>query len=305
MEQLKQIMQQMMASGFAPKFDGTADPIRLRNMMESAQANMPLEPGVRYEKCDLGGIEAELSIPENAHDDAIVLYIHGGGLVCGTAKTSRGYAGTLAGESRLPVYSISYRLAPENRFPAAVDDCFAAWRGVLRIHPGKPIFLIGESAGAYLSIVTALRARDEKAPLPAGIALYSPCIDWTGAIERDFPGNRDFTIRPDSLVTIRNWYAAPDEDFANPYLSPYYADYFGMPPMFLSWDESESLAKDSESLRDKAVRAGVEVVWKSYPDCFHAFATTGRGTPESYEVLRNTIAFFHNHISPVSDTQEN
>ena len=69
------------------------------------------------------------------------------------------------------------------------------------------------------------------------------------------------------------------------------ADYTGMCPMLLAWDESESLAKDSEALA-----AGVEVQAKSYPDCFHAFATTGRGTPESYEVLRDTIAFFEAHI---------
>ena len=79
-------------------------------------------------------------------------------------------------------------------------------------------------------------------------------------------------------------------------MSPYYADYTGLCPILLAWDESESLAVDSEVLRDKAQAAGVEVVWKSYPDCFHAFATTGRGTPESYEILRDTIAFFNAHI---------
>ena len=295
MEQLKQIMQQMMAAGFAPRFDGSADPIQLRKVVQAAQANMPLEPGVRYEPCVLGGVEAEWSIPENARDDAIVIYIHGGGLVCGTAQTSRGYAGMLAGESKFPVLSFTYRLAPENKFPAAADDSLAVYRAVLDQYPGKPVFLIGESGGAYLSIVTSLRARDEGVKLPAAIVPYSPPIDWTGAIDRNFPGNKDFTVKPDSITVLRGWYAA-DGDFSNPYCSPYYADYAGMPPILLAWDESESLAKDSEILRDKAQAAGVEVVWKSYPDCFHAFATTGRGTPESYEIMKDTIAFFEAHI---------
>lgn len=295
MEQLKVAMQQMMAAGFAPKFDGKMDPIHLRSVVQAAQAHMALEPGVTYEKCTLGGIEAELSVPENARDDAIVIYIHGGGLICGTAETSRGYAGMLAGESKLPVYSFTYRLAPENRFPAAVEDCIAVYRAVLEKHPGKPVFLIGESGGAYLSVVTALKARDEGVKLPAGIVPYSPPIDFSGTIDRNFPGNKDFTVTPGGLDALTELYCTPDE-VKNPYVSPYYADYTGMCPMFLAWDESESLAVDSEVLRDAAQAAGVEVVWKSYPDCFHAFATTGRGTPESYEIMKDTISFFHAHI---------
>ena len=90
-------------------------------------------------------------------------------------------------------------------------------------------------------------------------------------------------------------YCAP-EQMKDPYVSPYYADYAGMPPMLLAWDESESLAVDSAILRDKARAAGVEVTAKSYPDCFHAFATAGRGTPESAEILADTVAFFCAHI---------
>lgn len=295
MEQLKEIMKQMMAAGFAPKFDGALDPMQLRQVVQTAQAHMALEPDVSYEACTLGGVAAELSLPENARDDAIVIYIHGGGLICGTAETSRGYAGMLAGESKLPVYSFTYRLAPENKFPAANEDCFAVYKAVLEKHPGKPVFLIGESGGAYLCIVTALKARDEGVTLPAGIVPYSPPIDFSGVLDRHFPGNKDFTVTPEGMDWLKLLFCEEDQ-VREPYVSPYYADYTGLCPMLLAWDESESLAVDSEALRDKALAAGVEVVWKSYPDCFHAFATTGRGTPESYEILRDTVAFFNAHI---------
>ena len=294
MENLKSIMKQMMAVGFAPKFDGSVDPLQLRQVVQTAQAHMALEPGVSYRQEVLGGVECELSLPKNARDDAVVFYIHGGGLICGTAETSRGYAGMLAGESKFPVWSCTYRLAPENKFPAATEDCFAVYQALLEKYPDKPIFLIGESGGAYLSIITALKARDEGVKLPAAIVPYSPPIDFSGAINRNFPGNKDFTVTPDGLYVLRDWYA--NGDWENPYISPYYADYTGLCPILLAWDESESLAKDSEIIRDKALAAGVEVVWKSYPDCFHAFATTGRGTPESYEILKDTIAFFNAHI---------
>ena len=87
MENLKQVMKQMMAVGFAPKFDGTVDPIQLRQVVQAAQAHMALEPNVSYQQETLGGIECELSLPDNARDDAVVFYIHGGGLICGTAET--------------------------------------------------------------------------------------------------------------------------------------------------------------------------------------------------------------------------
>lgn len=295
MEDLKTIMRQMMAKGLAPQFDGNLDPATLRQVIQGAQARMQTEPGVTFTSCELGGIEAELSTPENARTDAVILYIHGGGLVCGNAVTSRGYASLLAGETKIPVYSISYRLAPEHKFPAAPDDCFAAYQAILERHPELPVFLIGESGGAYLSIVTALRARDSGVHIPAGIVPYSPPIDFSGAIDRQFAGNKDFTVTPDGLASLGSMYCAPAQ-MKDPYVSPYYADYAGMPPMLLAWDESESLAVDSAILRDKARAAGVEVTAKSYPDCFHAFATAGRGTPESAEILADTVAFFCAHI---------
>lgn len=295
MEALKDVMRQMMAAGFAPKFDGKMDPLQLRRVIQAAQAHMQSEPGVTYEAELIGGVETERSVPQNARDDAIILYIHGGGLICGTAETSRGYAGMLAGESRLPVYSLTYRLAPENKFPAALEDCYAVYRALLEQHPGKPIFFIGESGGAYLSIVTALKARDTGLMLPAGIIPYSAPLDFSGALDRSFPGNKDFTVTPDGLKMLPELYCSVEQR-KDPYVSPYYADFSGMPPMLLAWDESESLAVDNEVLRDKALSAGIEVVWKAYPDCFHAFATAGRGTPESYEVLKDTIDFINAHI---------
>ena len=297
MEGLKNVMRKMMAQGLTPQFDGSIDPAVLRSVVQSAQERMSTEPGVRFESCELGGVEAELSVPGDMREDAVIIYIHGGGLICGNAQTSRGYASMLAGETRIPVYSFSYRLAPEYPYPAGANDCFAVYQAVLEKHPGLPVFLIGESGGAYLSIITALRARDRGLSIPAGIIPYSPPIDFSGAINRDFPGNKDFTVSPNGLDSLTNFYCKDRTQVFLPDISPYYADYTGMPPMLLAWDESESLAPDSEILRDKARAAGVEVQAKSYPDCFHAFATTGRGTPESAEVLADTVAFINAHIS--------
>lgn len=73
MEGLKTVMQQMMARGLAARFDGDIDPERLRGVIQAAQANMPTEPGVTFVPCELGGVEAELSVPENARQDAVIV----------------------------------------------------------------------------------------------------------------------------------------------------------------------------------------------------------------------------------------
>lgn len=296
MEGLKAIMQQMMARGFVAKFDGDIDPNRLRSVIQMAQANMPTEPGVTFEPCILGGVEAERSVPENARIDAIIIYIHGGGLICGNAQTSRGYASMLAGETKIPVYSFSYRLAPEHKCPAAIEDCFAVYQAVLEKHPGLPVFLIGESGGAYLSITTTLKARDSGVTLPAGIIPYSPPIEFVGLLDRNHPNNQDFTVTPNGLQSLGRLYFEGESQHADPYATPYYADYHDFPPTYLVWDESESLAVDAEILRDKLIAAGSDVQWNSYPDCFHAFPTSGRGTPESLDVLQKTVAFINSHI---------
>lgn len=296
MEGLKAVMQQMMAQGLAAKFDGDIDPQRLRSVIQVAQANMSTEPGVSFVPCELNGVEAELSVPRNARQDAIIIYVHGGGLICGNARTSRGYASVLAGETNIPVYSFSYRLAPENKFPAAVEDSYAVYKAVLEKHPGLPVFLIGESGGAYLSITTTLLALDRGIPMPAGVIPYSPPLDFSGKLNRNHPKNKDFTVSPNGLEGLGKMYLTEESQYTDPIATPYYADFHDFAPTYIVWDESESLAVDAEHLRDKLTVAGVEVIAQSYPDCFHAFPTSGRGTPESAEVLANTVRFINSHI---------
>ena len=296
MEQLKQVMKAMMAQGFAPKFDGEMDPLKLRSVVQAAQENMPTEPGVSFIPVEYAGVEGEINRLDNAREDAIIIYIHGGGLICGNAISSRGYASMLAGETKLPVYTLSYRLAPENPFPAAVDDTFAFYHAVADANPGKPIFLIGESGGAYLCITTVMKARDNGVRLPAGIVPYSAPIEFSGRINREFEGNRDFTVTPSGLGALAKLLDPDSANADDPYLNPYLDDLHDFPATLLAWDESESLAVDQLILVEKLKRQGVEVVCKSFPDCFHAFATTGRGTPESMEILTMTKAFFEAHI---------
>ncbi|MFV0362948.1 MAG: alpha/beta hydrolase [Suipraeoptans sp.] len=295
MDQLKETMKQMMAVGFAPKFDGSVDVDVLRTTINGAQKRMPTEPGVTFETINYGGIDGEINHPQEEDDSAIILYIHGGGLITGDAFSSRGYGSVLAAESGFPVYTVSYRLAPENPFPACYEDCYHFYQAIAAKYQDKPVYLVGESGGAYLCLAVSMIARDNGIKSPAAIAPYSVPIDFTGHIDRTSAKDQDFTINADGM----NWLKSlldPEGKFVNEkYAHPYLDDMKGMPPMFLAWDDNEHLAIDQEILAEKVKAAGGEVECKAYPDCFHAFATANRGTPESYEILRNTIAFFKAH----------
>lgn len=294
MENLKKTMKEMMKKGFAPKFDGSADPLQLRRVIQFAQENMEVIEGIEFEELKNPVMDIEVANPKfNYKDDAVIIYIHGGGFVCGNAKSSRGYAAMIANESGYPVYSFTYSLAPEFPFPAALNDCFEAYKIIKKENPNKRIFLVGESAGANLSIVTALKVRDTGLEMPNGVVAYSPIIDCSGVIDRDREENKDFIVTLDTLPWVREVYCSKEEsDVENPYCSPYYDDFHNMCPMFLAWDESETLAVDSEILVEKLKNEDISVEYYSYPDCFHAFATTGYGTPESYDVLKKTVQFF-------------
>lgn len=294
MEQLKVGMKMMMEKGFAPKFDGEMDPLNLRAVVQAAQERMPAEPGIEFIPITYGGVTGEINQPENAKEDYIIIYIHGGGLICGNAFSSRGYASILAAETKRRVYTLDYRLAPENKFPACVEDAFCYYKGVLAEYPDTPIFLIGESGGAYLCITTTMKCRDEGIKLPAGIVPYSAPIDFTGRINREFEGNKDFTVTPNGLDALRHLFVNP-EDEDNIYATPYLDDFHGFCPVLLAWDESESLAVDQQIIVEKLKKQGSELQYQSYPDCFHAFATAARGTEESRAVLKDTIAFFETH----------
>lgn len=292
MEMMKNALIQMMDSGIMARFDKDITIDLARSGMKGQSVDFP---GVRFESRNLDGIEAERTIHETLNENAILLYIHGGGMISGNAFSSRKIAALLANETHLLVYSISYRLAPEHHYPAGLDDCLCAYQALLRVHADKPIILVGESAGAYLSIAVTLKARDTGIKLPAALVLHSPPIDLSGTIDRDRPQNHDVMILPSGLDHLSRLYCSSIEQAKDPYISPYFADFHEFPPAFISWDENESLAPDSEILIQKLMDAGCHVETISFPDCFHTFPVIGRIAPECVQVLDAAQKFISYH----------
>jgi monoterpene epsilon-lactone hydrolase len=296
MQMTKKMMKEQYALQGTNRPDGSFDPMKMREASDASMLMLPPEQGVVFEPVQLGIMPGEKCTPEKHSDEAVIFYIHGGGLVAGNARTSRFYASVLANATGYTVYTASYRLAPEHKCPSMQEDCVSAYEALLALYPDTPIALVGESGGAYLSVTTSLLAKERGLRLPAAVAAYSVLIDLSGELTFTKNVETDVSLSPHALAVLADT-CCPDADMRrDPIVSPLYADYAGFPPLLLAWDASEILAVHSEKLSALCQAAGVELQAKGYDDAFHAFPTLGHMIPESEEVLQNTIVFIRSHI---------
>jgi acetyl esterase/lipase len=188
---------------------------------------------------------------------------------------------------------IDYRLAPEHPFPAATDDCFAAWNWMLSkgFDPARIVFA-GDSAGGNLALVTAMRARDEGLPLPAAMVLMSPVLDLTFS-GPSFARNDgiDPMFRAETASRIQDWYA-PGLDLADPRISPLFGRTDGLPPTQIHVGSSEILLDDT--LRYAAKSPGsLAAVWHAMPHVFPAI----RGLIDGDRAITEMADFIHAYTS--------
>jgi acetyl esterase/lipase len=182
----------------------------------------------------IGNIPAErLSRPGSRRDRA-VLYLHGGGYVCGSIKTHRTLTNELAMQFDGGIVSIDYRLAPEAPFPAAVDDAVAAYRHLLDSGcPASGIAIAGDSAGGGLAVATALQCRMQSLPAAGAVWAISPWANLTNSSAiLDDPQNRDPIVFKESLVACAEAYLGKHAA-TDPLASPVLGDLLGLPGLLI------------------------------------------------------------------------
>jgi epsilon-lactone hydrolase len=221
-----------------------------------------------------------------------VLYCHGGGYYFCSPRTHRSLVYGLAVRANAPVFSLDYRLAPEHRFPAALDDAAAAYRRLVADGtPPESIVIAGDSAGGGLALAALVALRDAGDPLPAGCLLFSPWTDLaaTGATIRTNDGLDPMFSGP-AVARAAKLYLW-DTPASHPYASPVYADLHGLPPLFIMAGSTEVLLDDSQRVADKARAAGVDCeleVWKKMPHVWPLFSPF---IPEANRALDRAAAF--------------
>jgi acetyl esterase/lipase len=241
------------------EFIARAAPILARR--ESFEASVPFA---------IGNARAWWVQPTAVPPGGVILYFHGGGFVAEARGIHDPLLAAIGRASGSRGFMVDYRLAPEHPFPAATEDCFAAWNYLLSsgIDPERIVFA-GDSAGGNLAVVTAMRARDEGLPLPAAMVLLSPVLDLTfsgASMERN--DGLDPLFRAASVRALQSWYGT-GLDLRDPRLSPLFGRLTGLPPAMLLVGSSELLLDDT--LRFAAKVAGAKTsVWHDMPHVFPA-----------------------------------
>ncbi len=235
-----------------------------------------------------------VSVPESDANRAI-LYLHGGGYVIGSNVGYREFASRLARATRARVLVINYRLAPENPFPAAVDDAVMAYRFMLGQGLSTDnIMIAGDSAGGGLTLATLVALRDGGDPLPACATCLSPWVDLEGTGESAEPGAVDDPmVAPEGLHEMAGNYAAGD--LRNPLVSPLHADLSGLPPLLVFVGTREILLSDATRIVDNAQAAGVSASLNVGEGLIHVWPVFPM--PEAAETLGQIGAFVDKHLA--------
>ncbi|HSK73286.1 MAG TPA: alpha/beta hydrolase [Pyrinomonadaceae bacterium] len=231
-------------------------------------------------------------------EQGAIFYIHGGGYVSCSAKTHRPITATLARLTRFRVFSLEYRLAPEDRFPAALDDAFAAYNWLLEqnISPSK-IALAGDSAGGGLVLALLLRLRDSKLPLPACAVCFSAWTDLAGTGESiRTNGDRDDMFYPENIPEFAAAYLG-ETPAENPFASPVFGDYKNLPPILFQVGSTEVLLDDSRRIHQKIQEAGGISEIEIFDDIFHAWQMGAGILPEARDSLSKAAEFIRRYIS--------
>ena len=215
--------------------------------------------------------------------------IHGGGFTAGGGEMCQVLATLRAMEYGVEVWSVDYRLAPENVYPAALDDCMAAWREVLKHRKAKDIVAGGASAGGNLVAAMLLRARDEGLPLPAALLMLTPGVDMTGAGDSRI-ANRFHDVTLYGGVGDGPVSYAGSADTKHPYLSPVYGDFTkGWVPTLLSSGTRDVLLSDTVRMHRALRRAGVQAeLHITEAGCHAGFMGTA---PEDMELMAECKRF--------------
>lgn len=244
---------------------------------------------------DADGVPCRWVQAVGASADRVIVYFHGGGYQIGSPASHHNAMTMLSAQADCRVLGVAYRLAPEHRFPAPVDDALAAWRWLmLQGVDSSQVGLCGDSAGAGLAVALLTVLRDQHMPLPAAAVAMSPWVDME-ALGSSFVDNaeRDPVTRRDTLLLMARTYLGRGGDPRTPLASPIHADLSRLPPLLVQAGSDEVLLDDARQLVLRAQEYGTDARLSLWPGMFHTFQLfTGR-LREADTALAEAAVFLH------------
>jgi len=280
------------------RFRKDPDIMTLRTLMEEMGDQVrPAPAPVVVQTVELGNVSAErLAVPD-ADETKALLYIHGGGFVAGVPANHRPLTWRLAAQTKVPVYAVDYRLAPEHPFPAGLEDCVAAYRALLaRGLTPSHIAIGGDSAGGNLALATALKLKQDGVALPACLVCLSPVTDLaepTASHRENVKSDAMFDPRTFASVTAAY---CPNRDPKDPLISPLRGEVSGLPPTLFLCSGAEMLRDDSVRMAERMKQAGVETAIDVWPKVFHVWPVMADILPEGRKAIEGIAAFIRTRL---------
>ena len=245
-----------------------------------------------------GDLPAEWVAPVGARLGPVLLYLHGGGFRIGSPRSHRGLAASLAAATCCRALVPEYRLAPEHRFPAPLEDACAAYRWLCGQNEVTSVAIAGDSAGGGLALSTMLALRRGGERLPCAAVLMSPWTDLTasGPSYAERAGTDPLNQRATLLAMARGYLG--DADAHDPLASPVFADLSGLPPLLIQVGSREIVFSDSDVLAKRAAAVGVDVTFRQWNGMIHVFQQFPVDVPQAGEAVREAGAFLRRHLGP-------
>lgn len=269
-----------------------ADVALVRHGFNTRMQLLPPARGVTIREEWIDGIRCEWHVPRGHNDAPVLYYLHGGAYLMGNPATHRRLVSFIARAAGMRALLPDYRLAPENPFPAALEDSLRVWRALVRGGmSARDVAVGGDSAGGNLAVATLLSLRDAGEKLPAACVLLSPWLDLAGeGPSRRTRAGRDPWFKPEYMPVVASRYCG-EADLRNPLVSPVYADAHGLPVTYIQVGDCEILLSDSTRMADNIAAAGGRAELHVWPDMWHVFQYFIGQMPESRRAIEDIGRF--------------
>lgn len=265
---------------------------KFRDECEAGAARYAKIPdGVTVKPVQIKGINAEWLIPEGADVEKIIMYVHGGGYVSGSCNDHRGFVSKFAKTTGYTCLTYEYRLAPEHKFPAALDDSLSVYSYLLE-QGFKPdnILIAGESAGGGLTLCILLALKEKGLPQPVAAVAISPWADLSCSGESYKTKGKVSLAPTDSWFVFSKHYVG-DSDPHNPLISPVFGELSGLAPILINSGTADELYDDGRLFAEKAKHAGVDITFVSGENMIHCYPLLAPMFREATEAMEEIKVF--------------
>lgn len=287
--QAKIIKKLLIASNSKKQYDLDFVLDRRKKHEKSLAAISLLSRKSKIEWSEIDGIKIA-NIDPLIKTERTIVYLHGGGFVFGLSAIHMAYAERLAKVNKANVIMVDYSLSPESRYPIALNEVSRVWINLVKngLDPTKTV-LMGDSAGASLTLAAALKFRDNKLAMPACLVLFSPSVDATFSGKSYITNDdKDIILNLYIMDFFINSYVG-DSEKTDPFISPLFADLHGLPPFLLQVGSDEVLLSECKQIVKNAKRDKVKATLKIGKGMWHNWHLSANYMPESNQSIK-TIA---------------